>query len=86
MFAHILCVSIEYNKPKYKSLTSVPVFELLFNFSSTTSRDDKTLYWKLSSSSGFKHDIYLGEFWKDICINIYIHVYNLLFQSEKSIR
>lgn len=61
---YILCSSVEYNSPRYNSLTSLLVLPMDDNFSSTTSREVCTLYWNCNSSSGFRHDMYLGEFWK----------------------
>lgn len=67
---YILCSSVEYNKPRYNSLTSPLVLPAEDNFSSTTSRDVCTLYWNCKSSSGFRHDMYFGEFCKEkqLCV------------------
>jgi len=63
---YILCSSVEYSSPRYNSLTSLLVLPMDDNFSSTTSREVCTLYWNCNSSSGFRHDMYLGEFWKEM--------------------
>jgi len=88
---YILCSSVEYNSPRYNSLTSLLVLPMDDNFSSTTSREVCTLYWNCNSSSGFRHDMYLGEFWKEMQQNLtwnfkieqkeYIYSY-LLYRTE----
>lgn len=50
--------------PKYNSRMSDPDFAPELNFSSTTSRDERTLYCRFNSSSGFKQAKYFGEFYK----------------------
>jgi len=67
---YTLCSSVEYNSPRYNSLTSLLVLPMDDNFSSTTSREVCTLYWNCNSSSGFRHDMYLGEFWKEMQQNL----------------
>jgi len=88
---YTLCSSVEYNSPRYNSLTSLLVLPMDDNFSSTTSREVWTLYWNCNSSSGFRHDMYLGEFWKEMQQNLtgnfkteqkeYIYSY-LLYRTE----
>lgn len=64
VLSYILCVSVEYNSPRYRSRFVSTDLLLALHFSSTTSNAACTLYCRSSSWSMPEVAMNCGEFWE----------------------